>query len=109
MAAISAQKVAVRSLIRGITLWCGAVGSLASRLAPFSRLPFRARHSQACPNSCAFSMSAVSTRGRFSPLGAQVLRYTTGIEEPNISGLSDKAVCQATTGWTEIRLAAKTE
>ena len=53
-------------------------------------------------------MSAVSTRGCFSPLQTahpQVLRRTLEIEEPDISRLADKAVCQATTGWAEIRLA----
>ena len=53
-------------------------------------------------------MSAASTRGCFSPLQKahpQVLRHTLEIEEPDISRLADKAVCQATTRRAAIRLA----
>ena len=55
-------------------------------------------------------MSAVSTRGCFSPLQKahpQVLRHTLEFEEREISRLADKAVCQAMTGWTEVRFAAE--
>ena len=49
-------------------------------------------------------MSAVSARGCLSPP-----RYNKGIDQQDIAGLADKAVCQATTGWTEMKLAAETE
>ena len=61
----------------------------------FSRLSCRALHSRACRNRCPGKMSAVSTRGCFSPLRtacAQVLRHTTRIEEPDIIGLADNGM-----------------